>query len=330
MFTKRFIPGSTSPEHQKWFNDLQKVSATPENAARIMEACDEIEVRSLLPSVSVPTIVFQSDGDLVVPPEEGRILAAEIPNAGFVSLPSANHLFLADEPAWRVFVAELGAFLKWHDPDREASQHSVALVASPEPHNAESRAHSELPPPMAPEVEAPIRNEARSFWSGRKRVVLAALTLVLVAVVVFLFAGRKHSTGQPPSTRAMLAVLPFENLSGDAHEDYFTDGLTEEMISQLGQLQPARLGVIARTSMVRYKHTKETVAQIGRELGVGYVLEGSVRRSADRVRVTALLVRATEQTHLWAETYERPLTDVLTIQREIAEEITHSLSLQLL
>jgi TolB-like protein/predicted Zn-dependent protease len=128
----------------------------------------------------------------------------------------------------------------------------------------------------------------------------------------------------------MLAVLPFVNLSGDAHEDYFADGLTEEMIAQLGQLQPAQLGVIARTSTVRYKGTNETAAQIARELGVGYLLEGSVRRGGDRVRVTAQLIQATEQTHLWAETYERPLTDVLSIQRDIAEKITHSLSIQLL
>jgi len=128
----------------------------------------------------------------------------------------------------------------------------------------------------------------------------------------------------------MLAVLPFANLSGDAREDYFADGLTEEMIAQLGQLQPAKLGVIARTSIVRYKGTKETVAQIGQELGVGYLLEGSVRRGGDRVRITAQLIHTGEQTHLWAETYERPLTDFLTIQREIAEKITHSLSIQLL
>src|SRR4029077_10725839 len=125
-------------------------------------------------------------------------------------------------------------------------------------------------------------------------------------------------------------VRPFVNLSGDAHEDYFADGLTEEMIAQLGQLQPAQLGVIARTSTVRYKDTKETAAQIARELGVGYLLEGSVRRGGNRVRVTAQLIQAAEQTHLWAETYERPLTDVLGIQREIAEKITHSLSIQLL
>jgi TolB-like protein/DNA-binding winged helix-turn-helix (wHTH) protein/Flp pilus assembly protein TadD len=163
---------------------------------------------------------------------------------------------------------------------------------------------------------------SRWLWSLASLVALA----VTVALVTRYFWPPRNTAPQ----RAMLAVLPFVNLSGDAHEDYFADGLTEEMIAQLGQLQPAKLGVIARTSTVRYKGTKETAAQIARELGVGYLLEGSVRRGAERVRVTAQLIQASEQTHLWAETYERPLTDVLSIQREIAEKITHSLSIQLL
>jgi TolB-like protein/Tfp pilus assembly protein PilF len=154
---------------------------------------------------------------------------------------------------------------------------------------------------------------------------LAALAVTAVLASRYFWPTRNSSR-----QKVMLAVLPFENLSGDAHEDYFADGLTEEMIAQLGQLQPAKLGVIARTSTVQYKDTKETAAQIGRELGVGYLLEGSVRRGGERVRITAQLVQVAEQTHLWAETYERPLTDVLSIQREIAEKITHSLSIQLL
>src|SRR5258708_9601962 len=165
--------------------------------------------------------------------------------------------------------------------------------------------------------------QKRSLW-------LWPLALTVLAVTAILIARHFWPLRNPSPQKAMLAVLPFVNLRGDAHEDYFADGLTEEMIAQLGQLQPAQLGVIARTSTVRYKDTKETAAQIARELGVGYLLEGSVRRGGDRVRVTAQLIQAAEQTHLWAETYERPLTDVLSIQREIAEKITHSLSIQLL
>ena len=116
-FADLYVPQNATPEHQEWFNALRRVSASPENAARIMEACDKINVRALLPSVSVPTIVFHSEGDRAVPPDEGRILASEIPNARFVPLSSANHLLLADEPAWGVFVEELGIFLGWHDTD---------------------------------------------------------------------------------------------------------------------------------------------------------------------------------------------------------------------
>ena len=154
--------------------------------------------------------------------------------------------------------------------------------------------------------------------------------IVILLVAGILAARRFWPTRNVPAQKVMLAVLPFANLSGDPHEDYFADGLTEEMITQLGQFQPAKLGVIARTSIARYKDTKQTAAQIGNELGVDYLLEGSVRRGGERVRITAQLIHVAEQTHLWAESYERPLTDVLNIQREIAEKITHSLSIQLL
>jgi len=114
-FANLYLPQDATLEHQQWFNNLRHVSASPENAARIMEACDKIDVRALLGLVSVPTIVFHSDGDRAVPPEEGRILAAEIPNARFVPLPGANHVLLANEPAWGVFLEELGIFLRWQD-----------------------------------------------------------------------------------------------------------------------------------------------------------------------------------------------------------------------
>lgn len=187
--------------------------------------------------------------------------------------------------------------------------------------------------PAAPHLSTLQASEqARSAVSpGQKRIFwLWPLALSALAVTAILIARHFRPPRNPSPQRVMLAVLPFANLSGDAHEDYFADGLTEEMIAQLGQLQPAKLGVIARTSTVRYKDTKETAAQIGRELGVGYLLEGSVRRGGERVRITAQLIQTEEQTHLWAQTYERPLTDVLNIQREIAERITHSLSIQLL
>ena len=181
----------------------------------------------------------------------------------------------------------------------------------------------------SPHPQHPIVSVGAGRFSRRASVALALVVLVPGLAAIYTFRGN-DSAPEARATRAMLAVLPFENLSEDERQEYFADGLTEEMTAQLGQLQPAKLGVIARTSTVRYKHTKETAAQIGRELGVDYLLEGSVRRAGERVRVIAQLVDASNQTQLWSETYERPVTDVLHIQREIADHLTRSLSIQLL
>jgi len=112
MFTCRFIPEAT-PEHEQWFDELQRVSTSPENAARLMERDDNIDVRPLLSQVKTPTLVIHCDRDRAVPAEKGRLLAAEIPGARYVSLPSANHLMLEGEPAWCLFLEELGLFLNW-------------------------------------------------------------------------------------------------------------------------------------------------------------------------------------------------------------------------
>ncbi len=112
IFTTRFIPDA-GPEQMEWFNDLQRVSTSPENAARLMDTLSQLDVRPLLGTISVPTIVFHSREDGVVPFEEGRRLAASIPTSRFVSLPSRNHLLLEHEPAWGIFLRELGEFLGW-------------------------------------------------------------------------------------------------------------------------------------------------------------------------------------------------------------------------
>lgn len=141
------------------------------------------------------------------------------------------------------------------------------------------------------------------------------------------FKGRTDDPAQAEKSRIMLAVLPFENLSGDPGQEYFSDGLTEETIMRLGQLSPQRMGVIARTSSMAYKQTDKSVARIGQELGVEYVLEGSVRRDADRVRITAQLIRVKDQIHLWAQSYDRQLPGILDIQGEIGAAIAAQVKL---
>jgi TolB-like protein len=127
----------------------------------------------------------------------------------------------------------------------------------------------------------------------------------------------------------MLAVLPFVNLSGDPAQEYFVDGLTEEMITDLGCLNPQALGVIARTSAMKYKNTNEDIAQIGRELGVTYILEGSVRREGNQARISAQLIQVSDQTHVWAQNYELQVKDILEVQNAVAATIAGKIKINL-
>jgi TolB-like protein/Tfp pilus assembly protein PilF len=128
----------------------------------------------------------------------------------------------------------------------------------------------------------------------------------------------------------MLAVLPFANVSDDPDQDYLSAGFTDELIAQLGALNPERLGVIARTTVISYRGSGRSVADIGRELGIAYALEGSVRRSGSRIRIAAQLIDVTTQTQLWAETYDREIGDVLLTERDVAMRVAESLAMSVL
>jgi len=141
-----------------------------------------------------------------------------------------------------------------------------------------------------------------------------------------MFPARSPSFGE----KKMLAVLPFENLGRDPEQEYFAEGLTEEMISHLGQLDPRRLGVIARTSAIQYKNTRKSITEIASELKVSYVLEGSVRCEGNGARITAQLIEALDQTHLWSGSYNRDLRDILSVQSDVARHVGRALSLELL
>lgn len=126
-----------------------------------------------------------------------------------------------------------------------------------------------------------------------------------------------HAEAIIPSTNAnSIAVLPFSNLSSDQQQDYFSDGLTEDIITQLSKIRAYK--VISRTSVMQYKNSPKPVKEIGKELGVGLILEGSVQRSTDQVRITAQLINAITDEHVWADSYDRPLNDIFSIQREVA------------
>src|SRR5260370_22358088 len=160
---------------------------------------------------------------------------------------------------------------------------------------------------------------------------LAAAGLALLVSISGLYLARTRlwRRASPPAGQLIFALLPFANLRGDSAQGYFSEGLTEEMISRLGQMEPQRLGVIARTSAIQYKGTRKRIDQIGKELGVDYILEGTVRHSGDRVRVSAQLIQVKDQTHLWAKNYERDADNILALQEEVAQAIASEVQIKL-
>ena len=162
-----------------------------------------------------------------------------------------------------------------------------------------------------------------------RKAAIAGVSVVLLVLVCF--ASWRHFGGitPPRPQKIMLAVLPFENLTGDPNKEYLADGLTEETISQLGRLNPEQLGVIARTSVMGYKHKDERLDQIGRDLSVQYVLENSLRESGDHLRLTAQLIQVKDQTHLWSQDYDYLAKDTLNVQDDVAKAVAREIRVRL-
>jgi TolB-like protein/DNA-binding winged helix-turn-helix (wHTH) protein len=185
---------------------------------------------------------------------------------------------------------------------------------------------------VAPEASSAattvVETTGRLHWrTGWGRVLFGVVLLAGLGIATYFV--RSHPKPVLTQGRVMLAVLPFQNLSDDSNQEYFSDGLTEETITDLGQLSPASLGVIARTSAMAYKHTNKTAGQVGQELGVDYILEGSVRREGGRARVSAQLIRVKDQTHVWAQNYDRNIQDFLEVQKELGESISRQVRVSL-
>jgi TolB-like protein/Tfp pilus assembly protein PilF len=189
------------------------------------------------------------------------------------------------------------------------------------------------------------RNQSITNATARKLdLIVGGLLIVAIGMLAFdRYADRDGRAGgsesraapaaaaaplQTRTGRASIAVLPFVNMSEDKANDYFSDGLSEELLNVLSKVQGLR--VIARTSSFAFKGKDATIADVAKALGVDHVLEGSVRKSGDRVRITAQLIRASDSSHLWSETYDRTLQDVFAIQDEISDEVVDALKVRLL
>jgi TolB-like protein/DNA-binding winged helix-turn-helix (wHTH) protein/Tfp pilus assembly protein PilF len=171
---------------------------------------------------------------------------------------------------------------------------------------------------------------ARPSTSARRFFILAIVVVICAAALVAYLVVPRPGTTTQSGRRLTLAVLPFDNLSGDPNQEYLSDGLTEEMITQLGRLEPDRLRVLARSSTWKYKRVDRDIGRLRRELGADYVLEGSLRRAGERVRVTAQLVQLDDQSQVWAENYERDLRDVLILQSEVAAAVVRTIAVALM
>lgn len=173
----------------------------------------------------------------------------------------------------------------------------------------------------APQTAVPVPARA-----NRLKLVAGVLGIALILCVAGWLA-RGMGSGRPVTAIRSIAVLPLENLSGDANQDYFADAMTDELITHLGQI--GSLHVISRTSIMQYKGVRKPLPQIARELNVDAVIEGTVLRSGDRVRITAQLIEASSDKHLWAHAYERDLRDILGLQNAVAADIAEETRLQL-
>ena len=178
--------------------------------------------------------------------------------------------------------------------------------------------------PLAPEAPPPL--PLWRSWLGKSRwfLVLTGCSLVGATIVMAILIWKK-----PPSGKSIrsIAVLPLVNYSGDPRENYFADGMTDNLIAELGRISSLR--VISRTSSMAYKGTQKTIPQIAHELSVDAVVEGSVERAGNRVRITTQLIDARTDQHLWADTYDRDMTDTLQLQSEVARAISDRVSAEL-
>lgn len=224
--------------------------------------------------------------------------------------------FVSDDVVWRS-IGELRRALG--DDSRKALIETIPKrgyrLVAPGP------ARLPEPPPLVQPHLIPRRLLAAAFLLG-----FGSLALIL------LLSARRAPVpaAVAPPHRVRLAVLPFENLSGDPAQDWFSDGLTDELISRLGALRPAALGVIGRTSVMSLKHQGGDLARIGRQLGADYLLEGSVRRDGDKVRVTARLIQASDQTTVWSDRQDLDLAGTIRFQGRVAETVANAIAPALL
>ncbi len=235
----------------------------------------------------------------VIDPKEAK--TGEDSGEGEPPLAASDRSFVSELDGW-LQARRLRVVDQDHDPQSE-----VATGAAMAPGTGSRRTHV-------------------SFFGGA----IASLAILCMVALLAFWVWRWPSNHPADSTtKTVLAVLPFENLSGDPDQEFFCDGLTEEMIVQVGKLSRDRLTVIARSSVAKYKGSKLTANEIGTQLKADYLVQGSVQRSSQRVRITVQLIQPKNQTDLWTESYDRELKDVLSVQDSVVRSIANHIHIAL-
>lgn len=175
----------------------------------------------------------------------------------------------------------------------------------------------------SPVPDQSLASQIMNQLSIKKPVIWALLAIVAIASIT-LGVSREHRSA---TDKIRIVVLPFDNLSHDPEQEFFSNGLAEEMITELGRVAPQRLGVIARTSSARYKGSGKSISEIGKELNVDYLLEGSVRRDGKQMHVTSRLIKTGDQTQVWSESYDRPVNDTFQVETELTDSVAKALAL---
>src|SRR5215469_5850076 len=210
------------------------------------------------------------------------------------------------------------------DPEADAAFEPEPDIAEPSLGSDNDKANSATPPTSAADPTASQNREPHPNLK-RKRLTMA----LAVAALLLAAYGASHwiQAGVLAHKKVRLIVMPFTNLSGDPRQDYLSAGMTDEMITRLGSLDPSHLGVIAATSSNVL--AGKPISQIGRALDVQYAMEGTVRRDANRVRIDVQLIQVSDETHLWANSYDRDLDDILRVQDEVASAVAGQIRLTL-
>lgn len=201
-------------------------------------------------------------------------------------------------------------------------------VAAPASALSESGPSPSVSEPL-PTLQHGMRFGSRRFWLGALSGVSAVIFL-LVGFLAWQSLRQPAAASSPVSARIAVAVLPFKNLSADRTQDIFAGGLTEEMITQLGRVQPGRLNVASSSAVAPFRDSARPLSEIGRELEVAYVLEGGIRREGNRLRITAQLVHVADQLQVMAQTYEASAGNLLEVQKDVAARIARALEYELL